>query len=111
MRRDGFWGNVGIGALLAVIFSLMGACSAQRGRINPNPPGNEDPTTIVIEETRPNRPQPPRQAEPDPVQRPPEKEIVYAEPEPIGREPEPAISRPPRILLRMNPPSKNRLLP
>ena len=94
MRRDGFWGNVGIGALLAVIFCLMGACSAQRGRINPNPPGNEDPTTIVIEETRPNRPQPPRQAEPDPVQRPPEKEIVYAEPEPIGREPDSGETKP-----------------
>jgi hypothetical protein len=87
MGHDGFWGNVGKWTLLAVIFCLMGACGAQRGRINPNPPGNEDPTTIVIEEIRPNHPQPPRQENPDPV-RIPVDDIVYSGNDDLGSGPD-----------------------
>ena len=99
IKRDGFWGNVGKWIILAVILGLLGACGAQRGGVNPKPPGDGDPDTILIEEIRPTNPQPPRKETPDPIPTPPVEDIVYSELDDPGREPdvketEPATSKP-----------------
>ena len=81
MRRDGFWGNVGIGVLLVVFLCLAGACAGLKGGIDKNQPGNGDPdvleTPIII-------PRPPRQADPDPVPRPTEEREARPDPKPTG---------------------------
>ena len=91
MRRDGFWGNVGIGALLVVFLCLAGACAGLKGGIDKNQPGDGNP---VIIETPIIDPRPPRQAEPDPVQRPTEEREARPDPRPTGGVPDSGETKP-----------------
>ena len=81
MRRDGFWGNVGIWTVLVVFLCLVGACAGLKGGIDKNRPGDEVPEIL---ETPIINPRPPRQADPDPVQKPMAEREVRPEPKPTG---------------------------
>lgn len=101
MRRDGFWGNVGIGTVLFVFLCLVGACAGLKGPTigggggalvtttgDDNPYQDPSDETVIIVERPPLRPMEEREVQPEP--RPTGSPVVTEETTPASTPSTPA---------------------